>query len=418
MPCRLPAVLRRAATARYCARCRSSTTIAISDSWLCDRGRYNIGFYASPERITQPLYRKDGGFVQIGWDDAFLLWARRSRLRAARSGNAGAIGGGRLINEEAFLLQHVFPGDRRAQSRLARGTAASSLARDERRRLRRARARERDRESRAARRRRNSRRSCGCACSRPRATARQIVSTSRRTTLRRRSAGLHRTRASRSCGTASTLIWVRPRVDASGSRNVVDVYHERTAQRARRRGDGHAADRRRYATRALMLRCCARRKARRAFALRSEPGAKRSRPRGGPCRAGRHELRYGERALHDGDRAARRARLAGEGRIREERHDHQSSRAICLAVNASLESPTGPLSDLEMLIGLAQQFDLTLPTIEELDAAVVARSQSAFAGTFGDALYHSGASRHPEGGHRSSRARSGTAVERRLTTNA
>ncbi len=32
---------------------------AISDGWLCDRGRYNIGFYASPERLTQPLYKQE-----------------------------------------------------------------------------------------------------------------------------------------------------------------------------------------------------------------------------------------------------------------------------------------------------------------------------------------------------------------------
>jgi len=76
-----------------------------SDSWLCDRGRYNIGFYTSPERITQPLYRKGGTFVQIGWDDAFLIWARELRTAGAR---AGAIGGGHLLNEEAYLLQHVF----------------------------------------------------------------------------------------------------------------------------------------------------------------------------------------------------------------------------------------------------------------------------------------------------------------------
>ena len=49
---------------------------AISDGWLCDRGRYNIGFYASPDRIVQPLYNKGGTFVQIGWDDAFALWAK------------------------------------------------------------------------------------------------------------------------------------------------------------------------------------------------------------------------------------------------------------------------------------------------------------------------------------------------------
>jgi NADH-quinone oxidoreductase subunit G len=78
---------------------------AISDGWLCDRGRYNTGFYASRDRVTQPLYRKNGEFVQIGWDDAFALWAKAISANASA---AGAVGGGRLTNEEAYLLQHVF----------------------------------------------------------------------------------------------------------------------------------------------------------------------------------------------------------------------------------------------------------------------------------------------------------------------
>ena len=82
---------------------------AISDGWLCDRGRYNIGFYASPDRLTQPLYRRGGGFVQIGWDDAYILWAKAIREAIASHGPAsvGAIGGGRLTNEEAFTLQSI-----------------------------------------------------------------------------------------------------------------------------------------------------------------------------------------------------------------------------------------------------------------------------------------------------------------------
>ncbi len=82
---------------------------AISDGWLCDRGRYNIGFYASSDRVTQPLLRKGGGFVQIGWDDALTLW-HKAIAAAVRSGvaSAGAIGGGRLTNEEAYVLQHLF----------------------------------------------------------------------------------------------------------------------------------------------------------------------------------------------------------------------------------------------------------------------------------------------------------------------
>jgi NADH-quinone oxidoreductase subunit G len=82
----------------------------ISDGWLCDRGRYNIGFYESPDRLKQPLYRKDGGWTQIGWDDAFILWAKAIRAAIAAHGaeSVGVIGGGRLTNEEAYLIAHVF----------------------------------------------------------------------------------------------------------------------------------------------------------------------------------------------------------------------------------------------------------------------------------------------------------------------
>ncbi len=80
----------------------------ISDGWLCDRGRYNIGFYTSPERITQPLYRHNNEFVQITWDDAFTLWGKAIRDAKSAGKGIGAIGGGRLLNEEAYVLQHVF----------------------------------------------------------------------------------------------------------------------------------------------------------------------------------------------------------------------------------------------------------------------------------------------------------------------
>jgi NADH-quinone oxidoreductase subunit G len=83
---------------------------AVSDGWLCDRGRYNIGFYESPDRLNQPLLRKHGELVQIGWDDAFMLWGKaiRDAIAARGPSSVGAIGGGRLTNEEAFALQHVF----------------------------------------------------------------------------------------------------------------------------------------------------------------------------------------------------------------------------------------------------------------------------------------------------------------------
>ncbi|MEO6912427.1 MAG: 2Fe-2S iron-sulfur cluster-binding protein, partial [Candidatus Baltobacteraceae bacterium] len=83
---------------------------AISDGWLCDRGRYNIGFYKDARRLNQPLYKSDGQWIQIGWDDAIGLWAGAIKDAIAAHGaqSLGVLGGGRLLNEEAFLLQDVF----------------------------------------------------------------------------------------------------------------------------------------------------------------------------------------------------------------------------------------------------------------------------------------------------------------------
>jgi len=81
---------------------------AISDGWLCDRGRYNIGFYSASDRLMQPLLRRDGEFVQIGWNEAFDIWAKALRQAQRSPESIGVIGGGRLTNEEAYVLQHLF----------------------------------------------------------------------------------------------------------------------------------------------------------------------------------------------------------------------------------------------------------------------------------------------------------------------
>jgi predicted molibdopterin-dependent oxidoreductase YjgC len=48
-----------------------------------------------------------------------------------------------------------------------------------------------------------------------------------------------------------------------------------------------------------------------------------------------------------------------------------------LPVNRSLDAPDGTLSDFEMLIGLAQQLDVGLPTSEALERAVVEAAAKA-----------------------------------------
>jgi len=89
-----------------------SSDDAISDGWLCDRGRYNIAFYDDPRRIVSPMLRQDHEFVQIGWDDAIELWAGKLREALASGGPqaVAVLGGGRLLNEEIVLLERVMRG--------------------------------------------------------------------------------------------------------------------------------------------------------------------------------------------------------------------------------------------------------------------------------------------------------------------
>src|SRR5665213_361339 len=59
---------------------------ALSDTWLCDRGRYNVGFVNDERRLTMPLLKQDGAWVQIDWADALDLWAAKITAAIAAGG--------------------------------------------------------------------------------------------------------------------------------------------------------------------------------------------------------------------------------------------------------------------------------------------------------------------------------------------
>jgi len=80
----------------------------INGDFLCNKGRYAFDFANSPERITQPLIRQPNGELKpVGWEEALTFAGSKLReLRDARgSKSIGVIGGNRLTNEEAYLLQ-------------------------------------------------------------------------------------------------------------------------------------------------------------------------------------------------------------------------------------------------------------------------------------------------------------------------
>ena len=80
----------------------------MNGDFLCNKGRYAFDFANHDDRITTPLIRNaDGKLAPASWEAAFTHIGKKLReLRDTRGGKTiGVIGGNRLTNEEAYLLQ-------------------------------------------------------------------------------------------------------------------------------------------------------------------------------------------------------------------------------------------------------------------------------------------------------------------------
>jgi NADH-quinone oxidoreductase subunit G len=79
----------------------------MNGDFLCNKGRYAFDFANHEGRITQPLVRQNGELKPVSWDAALDLVGKKFReLRDTRGGKSMAVlGGNRLTNEEAYLLQ-------------------------------------------------------------------------------------------------------------------------------------------------------------------------------------------------------------------------------------------------------------------------------------------------------------------------
>lgn len=74
---------------------------------LCVRGSYGCDFIHSPDRLTRPLIREEGGFREASWEEA--LAAAAAALGGIKAGSgAGSLavfGSANCTNEENYLLQ-------------------------------------------------------------------------------------------------------------------------------------------------------------------------------------------------------------------------------------------------------------------------------------------------------------------------
>jgi NADH-quinone oxidoreductase chain G len=74
--------------------------------FLCGKGRFGHEFTSHPERVRQPLVRRNGKLEPASWEDAIEEVARRlKQVHAAHgSGAIGVVGSNHATNEENYLL--------------------------------------------------------------------------------------------------------------------------------------------------------------------------------------------------------------------------------------------------------------------------------------------------------------------------
>jgi formate dehydrogenase alpha subunit len=74
---------------------------------LCVKGRFGFDFIGHPDRLTQPLIRRDGALAPATWEEALDLVARRLAEIKARHGPDAIAGlaSAKCTNEENYLMQ-------------------------------------------------------------------------------------------------------------------------------------------------------------------------------------------------------------------------------------------------------------------------------------------------------------------------
>lgn len=107
----------------------------VDGGWLCDRGRFNYKFAHEESRLQTPMLRVDGKLVPVSWSRAMSTIAERLQAvrKTAGAEAIGVIGGGKLTNEEAYLLGKLARmglGTGNVDFRVGNQVVASSAAHD------------------------------------------------------------------------------------------------------------------------------------------------------------------------------------------------------------------------------------------------------------------------------------------------
>jgi NADH-quinone oxidoreductase subunit G len=76
----------------------------VNSYWMCDAGRLNtFKFVNSQERLHEPLVRKDGVLIEVGWDEAIARVV--SELKSFKKSEIAGIGSAFGTNEDNYVFQ-------------------------------------------------------------------------------------------------------------------------------------------------------------------------------------------------------------------------------------------------------------------------------------------------------------------------
>ena len=80
----------------------------VNEGKVCIRGNKSYEFVNSPDRLTKPLIKKDGKFVEASWEEAYKEIA--AAFKAVKGDAIGVVASARNSNEDSFVLKKFAAG--------------------------------------------------------------------------------------------------------------------------------------------------------------------------------------------------------------------------------------------------------------------------------------------------------------------
>ncbi|HQL58553.1 MAG TPA: formate dehydrogenase subunit alpha [Methanoculleus sp.] len=103
----------------------------VNEGKVCPKGTYAHEFVNSPDRLTKPLIKKDGKFVEATWDEAYDLIAQK--FKSYKPDEFAALASARVSNEENYLMMKFARGVMKSRhvdhcARLCHASTVAGLA--------------------------------------------------------------------------------------------------------------------------------------------------------------------------------------------------------------------------------------------------------------------------------------------------